>query len=1017
MSNQNFLFKSYVQTIIQRIDSQKSVNKEFEVRFQQLTKDLRVQKEAGRSEYDTPIEASTFFRLKDYFFDKLGTPIETHSEDKTKSGLRQSTITTEDGHEKLLTIQKNRLWDSKDFDYQNSSRFNLFNELGIKLSLASETEVESKEFKDPDIIRNKHRFTWKDNLFQYDLTQVTSTLKGKQTESVWEFEIELISGLLQERNNTLSEEEKETVYVLFYKLYLKTLELIKVINNTDMVYKRSEKNSLQRYVNDTVNAGRYQFDEFITKPRNLKIYDVVYGALVGGKFDYTVTPKAEGLRKFLVVHDYGVWLMFPGKEYCLVEKAPNNPDQYKEWKWFPFRGTILDGEDIRPENRRYGSYKDVKHMFLPFDTLVYRGEDVRDETLAQRQKHCDILRNKVGSSASLVIEMKPFIPLGRSSDEFFKAMKQVFDMEKKLNYDTDGVVFTPINAPYNPGNQNVKKHLRNLTNFADICKWKPADRYTIDMRVIQTPEKRGVYTSKGNINEEFVGDERNTFDPELQIDWYDPLFYKVPNFTIVEFGPKLNSDGKRVYAENGGIILKPILVREDKPYANGSRTALDVWEDLNSPIQEKTLKGDSLQLVRKYHNQVKKDLLESVKGDDNHLVDIGFGRGGDITKMRKFSKILAIEPNHENMKEAKERLSKKSKDIQNKFAFLEAGGEEFEKIIESVRATFGNDFGRKPLYISMMLSLSFFWKSKTMLQQLANTINLIKEEYYKSVPKDLKNVNHVKFLFMTIEGHKVVKLLKEHNNSIQLNEAFLSLSSQGTSQDSEVVYIDFPGTIVENQTEYPVILSELRDLTDMTIIYEKEANQEKLLSENEKKFTSLYIYGEYDLPNKPIYLFRSMEKLKISESEETIVIPEDLESENSLEIPKNNTLFQALFQALRIKDSLESEKDQMIKPEYVLLYRKEISEAIDKVNPYSLEGKTIFESAGDGFLEKISIDNEHAKAWIMSDNELPPEYISWIPDIIGSNLNINGIEYKTSFPSSNTINLDYEPTIKVYTLK
>jgi hypothetical protein len=48
---------------------------------------------------------------------------------------------------------------------------------------------------------------------------------------------------------------------------------------------------------------------------------------------------------------------------------------------------------------------------------------------------------------------------------------------------------------------------------------------------------------------------------------------------------------------------------------------------------------------------------------------------------------------------------------------------------------------------------------------------------------------------------------------------------------------------------------------------------------------------------------------------------------------------------------------------------------------------------------------------------LPPEYISWIPDIIGSNLNINGIEYKTSFPSSNTINLDYEPTIKVYTLK
>jgi hypothetical protein len=1023
MSTQNFLFKNYVPAIIQQIESQKSVNKEFEVRFQQLTKDLKAQKEGGRSEYDTPIEASTFFRLKDYFNNKLGEAVETHSEDKTKSGLRQSTITTEDGHEKLLTIQKNRLWDSKDFDNKNSSRFNLFNELGLKLSLASETTVESKEFKDPDIIRNKHRFTWSDSLFQYDLTQVTSTLKGKSTESVWEFEIELISPFLEARAQgapKLNDEEKETIYVLFYKLYLKSLELLKIINNTDMVYKRSEKNSLQRFVNDSVNAGRYQFDEFITKPRNLKIYDVVYGSLVGGKFDYTVTPKAEGLRKFLVVHDYGVWLMFPGKEYCLVEKAPNHPDQYKEWKWFPFRGTILDGEDIRPENRRFGSYKDIKHMFLPFDTLMYRGEDVRDQTLAERQKHCDILRNKVGSSTNLVIEMKPFIPLGRSSEEFFKAMKKVFDLEKRLNYDTDGVVFTPINAPYNPGNQNVKKHLRNLTNFADICKWKPADRYTIDMRVIQTPEKRGVYTSKGNLNEEFVGDERNPFDPELQIDWYDPLFYKVPNFTIVEFGPKLNSDGKRVYAENGGVILKPILVREDKPYANGSRTALDVWEDLNDPIQEKTLLGETLQLVRKYHNRVKKELLESVPGDDNHLIDIGFGRGGDITKMKKFSKVLAIEPNPENMRKSKERLSKKSKDIQSKFATLQSGGEEFEKIIESVRVTFGNEFGRKPLYISMMLSLSFFWKSKEMLQQLANTINLIKEEYYKSVPKELKNSSKhtVKFLFVTIEGHKVVKFLKENNESIQLNEALLSLSS-GSSSDEEnkdIVYIDFPGTIVENQTEYPVILSELRNMTDMTIVYEKEANQEKLLSENEKKYTSLYMYGEYNLPNKPIYLFRSLENLKISDdtieslevekSEPEFVIPEDLVQE----IPTNNTLFSALFQAYNVSS-------QEIKSEYALIYRKEMSESIDKVNPYDLEGRTIFESAGNGFLETISIDIDHAKAWILSDNELPPEYISWIPDVIGSNIVVNDVEYKTSLPSSNTIVLDYEPAIKVYTLK
>jgi hypothetical protein len=85
-------------------------------------------------------------------------------------------------------------------------------------------------------------------------------------------------------------------------------------------------------------------------------------------------------------------------------------------------------------------------------------------------------------------------------------------------------------------------------------------------------------------------------------------------------------------------------------------------------------------------------------------------------------------------------------------------------------------------------------------------------------------------------------------------------------------------------------------------------------------------------------------------------------------------------------------------------------------NPYDLERRLIFESAGDGFLEKVSIDVDHAKAWIFSNNELTPEYISWIPDVIGANIIVNGHEFKTSLVSGDVINLDYEPSLKVYTL-
>jgi len=998
MSNQKFLFKTYVPLILEKIDQYITLNKEFEVRFHQLLKT----EDRKKPWYGSPVDTTTFFRVKSYFQNKYGTATEIHSEDKIKSGKRQSVITTEDGQEKIVTIQKNRLWDSK---VANESGIgpDLFNNIGFRLSMSSETETEEAEFKDPDIIRNKHRYSWKDILFQFDITQVNSTEKGQPTKSSWEVEVEVLHPIFQGRNKNekLTAEEKETVYVIMYKLYIQITNLLKVINNTDLAYMKNEYMRVQEFVNSSVNESSRRYEDFIVKARDLKYPDMVYGGLVGGRIDYTVTPKAKGLRKFLIVDDYGIWLIFPGKEFCLVEKAPADAAKYTEWKWFPFRKTILDGEDIQIENRQNSMLNDTsKHYYLPFDALYYAGEDVRNRTLAERLKLADFIVNKIGSSSDLVLEKKPFLTLGKTADSFFREVKNVFNMLDGLNYKTDGVMFTPINSPYNPGSDKIKGPQRNLTRYPDICKWKPADEYTIDLKVIQTPTKRALYASWGDEDVEFKGTDFYEFDSENQVDWLDPLFYNIPNGTIVEFGPKMNSDGKKVFFDEDKIILRPILIREDKPYANSKVTASDVWNDLNDPILQDTLLGKTTRLVRKYHNQIKRKLLDTPPTDDNHLIDIGSGRGGDITKMKKFSRILSIEPNEENMKEFKRRLSQENKDIQNKFATLIAGGEEYERIIEAIRVTFGDSFGTKPLYISMMLSLSFFWKSKEMLQQLANTLNLIKEEYYKNVPKNMKGKNTVKFLFLTIEGERVINFLSENGSSVQLNDAFFSYKDG-------IVYVDFPGTIVEKQVEYPVILSELRNLTDMNRILERDANEEKFLSENEMKYTSLYVYGEYELLNKPFYLFRKEEEEDFIPD---IVFPEEVIKEVAVEIPEYSSLFACLYQAFN-PTNLSS-----MKPQYVLLYRKEISDAISETNPYDLDGRTIFASAGNGFLERVSENMDHAKAWILSENELTPEYISWIPDTIGCNIQVNGVEYMTSSPSSKTILLDYEPKINVYTL-
>ena len=122
--------------------------------------------------------------------------------------------------------------------------------------------------------------------------------------------------------------------------------------------------------------------------------------------------------------------------------------------------------------------------------------------------------------------------------------------------------------------------------------------------------------------------------------------------------------------------------------------------------------------------------------------------------------------------------------------------------------------------------------------------------HFFSVDLKIKSPPTVKFLFLTIEGNKTFQFFEKNGEIVQLNDCLFSYKNG-------VVYVDFEDSIVEKQTEYLVNLEDLREITDMDVRYEKDATEEKFLSEKEKVYTSLYVYGEYELPNKPIYIFRT----------------------------------------------------------------------------------------------------------------------------------------------------------------
>lgn len=819
-----YLFDKYFQVLVEKLNSTRD-NLELEVRFGEVT-------------------YTEFERVKKFLESNYGQPTVIHTEDYTKNGNRQTVISNKNGTHTRIAIDKKELLRIQDPAIE------------VKISMASETSVPvTSIMEEPDLHRKKHRYSWTIPYIKFDITEVTQTLKGKATETKYEVELEMVSSLLEVgRPNPLTTENLVEFNTAFNKVSNQALQIRRIIQNTDLVYLSKDRNLLADYLNDKLKAIYYAknikkyyrpvegevYKEIPVQARNLKREDI----LTKGLFhNYSVTVKAEGVRKFLVIHSSGIWLMYPTSEFCKVANLPES--------WKPYIDTVLDGEDIPVEHRF--TYKDIKHYYLPFDTLLFKGKDVTKEPLQTRLSYTKYIRSLdvvyTGKSVSLVMEEKPFY-FFNNIDQFYTAVNRaVTNFDNR--YVTDGLIFTPAKSEYNPQSNRYKLYQRVLNKYPDICKWKPHNKLSIDLKIYQTSTKRALYASGGSGLEEFVGvPGKYPFNPETQIDWLAPLIQEVPNDTILEFAPKTSNDGKFVFNSSGEYILTPLRPRGDKKFPNRFDIAMNVWEDINNPIELSTLKGEDLFLMRKYHNRIKRQLFNEVE-EGSLLVDIGSGNGGDMNKWSKFSTVLAIEPSDKNLTELKRRLAGMDESDKNRIHLLQSGGEESEKILDKTRTVFNGKFLKNdkpvPLYISMMLSLSFFYKDKEMLEALATTISAIRELYVRTLSEigiSKEQIPEIKFIFLTIEGERTLETMKKYNNKIRFPGFYMDYYPE-----IKTVSIDIPGTIVENQKEYIVNLQELQQLLNVKDGYMYEAVEEEYLNRYEKEITAMYVYGSLTLFN------------------------------------------------------------------------------------------------------------------------------------------------------------------------
>ena len=650
----------------------------------------------------------------------------------------------------------------------------------IKLSVSEEKSEPASKPTEFFMVRKKTRTSFiKDNI-SIDITYVMENENSK-----WEVEVEVIDPLKFEY----------TIFVQYVKFIFDSLV------NIDYNIRSFFNGIFGKERGDVIDYGN------ISKARDLHYADLTNDGLLD---DYAISPKADGELFFLIFHSSGIWLI----SSVILNRISLLNQNYKQYE-----NTIYAGELLQKDDMKEGQSFDSNELFLIFDTLIYKSKTVHNMDYRKRRSYFENIEVKLNKHFLLKAEPKVIINLGTTSEDFCKNNTKAFELEASMNYKTDGLIYTPNKSGYIAEAQkirNLKPEDRILSLYTDVCKYKLPEKLTIDFLV----QKGKLLSKVSGRNLPFKGTTKWPFTMTN----YE--IYPECENKIVEFAPS-------IYENN--IVYKPVRIRKDKTFPNNMNTALDLWKLVHDPIRPETLQCKDVKLMRKFNNQIKSKIIDKISG---FVVDIGAGKGGDVSKFlrnKKIQKVVAIEPNKEFVTEYNRRLENLR--TFNKFSLLNSGGEESDKILQFSETHFPQNMENIEFNITFMISLSFFWSSETFLNKLATTINKLVNMY--SNRGGNKDVN---IYYFSIIGSKVRQLFKNMGPKINLN----SIKLEKISDISYFVDIEDSVTVYD-QTEYYVDLDQLWNLTGFEIRKKEDLIPdlpgEYILSSGQKLYNSLFEYG------------------------------------------------------------------------------------------------------------------------------------------------------------------------------
>ncbi len=289
-------------------------------------------------------------------------------------------------------------------------------------------------------------------------------------ENILKYGIKLILGGIQETNFPISYDEQDNIKLEYSKLF-KGKDFSGKIFNRDFIGPSSK--TLQ-----IINLQNINEDSTVPNIRK----------------NYTVTDKADGIRKLLFISQNGkIYLIdtnmnvqFTG---CTVKTAKD------------FAGSLLDGEHII-HNKNGGFI----NLYAAFDIYFIKYQSVREKLFAPLSSD-DIKNNfrlpllvqfigeldikSSGSNLPMNFKFKRFFMEGEEST-IFDGCKTLMNKinDGLLEYNTDGLIFTPANLPVGSNSGSKPGPLKKYT-WDYSFKWKPPEFNTIDFLFITKKQENG----------------------------------------------------------------------------------------------------------------------------------------------------------------------------------------------------------------------------------------------------------------------------------------------------------------------------------------------------------------------------------------------------------------------------------------------------------------------------------------------------------------------------------------------